>query len=112
MTSKWFVLALALGAALWPAGLRAQQAPPRRSRERGFTVVMRDHRGRIGVVIRTDVSPETDKLGAKIEGVTPGGPAEKAGLKVGDIVTNFHGPPLPALPSPAAEQPHPGHHLI
>lgn len=112
MTSKWLVLAMALGAAPWPTGLGAQQAPPRRSRERGFTVVMRDHRGRIGVVIRTDVSPETDKLGAKIEGVTPGGPAEKAGLKVGDIVTKFNGTALAGLPSDDDEESGPGHKLI
>ncbi len=113
MTSKWLVIAMALGVAGWPAGLGGQQAPPRRSREpRGFTIVMRDHRGRIGVVIRTDVSPETDKLGAKIEGVTPGGPAEKVGLKVGDIITKFNGTALAGLPSDDDEQSGPGHKLI
>src|SRR5260370_20851446 len=73
---------------------------------------MRDHRGRIGVVIRTDVSPETEKLGAKIEGVTPGGPGEKAGLKVGDIVTKFHGAALAGLRSADDEESGPGHKLI
>jgi S1-C subfamily serine protease len=73
---------------------------------------MRDHRGRIGVVIRTDASPETDKLGAKIEGVTPGGPAEKAGLKVGDIITKFNGTALAGLPSGDDEESGPGHKLI
>src|SRR2546423_856835 len=38
--------------------------------------------GRIGGVVRTDADGETDKGGAKIEGVSPGGPAEKAGLVV------------------------------
>jgi PDZ domain len=114
MTSKWLVLAVvALGAAAWPAGAGAQQAAPRRSREsRGFTLVMRDHQGRIGVVIRTDVSPETDKVGAKIEGVTPGGPAEKAGLKVGDVITKFNGTALAGLPSDDDEESGPGHRLI
>src|SRR5256885_166383 len=38
--------------------------------------------GRIGIVVRTDADAETDKIGAKIEGVTPGSP----GQGLGDVV--------------------------
>jgi S1-C subfamily serine protease len=94
MQRKWIIIAAALAA--WPAGLTAQGTPrpPRPPRVRAF--MMSDHHGRIGVVVRTDASPETDKIGATIEGVTPGGPADKAGLKVGDIITKFNGTSLAA----------------
>src|SRR5947208_6341653 len=83
-----------------PTLLPAQEpaVPPRVTRDRAR--VERDQvralalgykYGRIGVVVRTDADAETDKVGAKIEGVSPGGPAEKAGLKVGDIITKFAG---------------------
>src|SRR2546430_10510965 len=45
------------------------QQPPRAPRApRVFTYSVTDNRGRIGVVVRTDADPETDKVGAKIEG--------------------------------------------
>src|SRR5947207_749777 len=102
MQRNWIIVAVALAA--WPAGLTAQGTPrpprpPREPRVRAF--MMSDHRGRIGVVVKTDASPETDKVGAKIEGVTPGGPADKAGLKVGDIITKFNGTSLAAVKPPA-----------
>src|SRR6266566_2424772 len=81
MQGNWIIVAAAL--AVSSAGLAAQGTPrpPGPPRVRAF--MMSNHRGRIGVVVKTDASPETDKIGAKIEGVTPGGPADKAGLKVG-----------------------------
>jgi len=42
---------------------------------------------RIGVIVNTEPDSQTDKIGAKLEAVTPGGPAAKAGLKVGDVIT-------------------------
>lgn len=74
--------------------------------------VFSDHRGRIGVIIRTDASPGTDKIGAQIEGVTPGGPAEKAGLKVGDIITKFRDTSLAGLPADDEDDSGPGRKLI
>jgi putative serine protease PepD len=38
--------------------------------------------------------PSATTVGAQIKVVSPGGAAEKAGLKVGDIVTNFNGVPI------------------
>src|SRR5439155_824137 len=77
----------------------AAQNPPRTPRPpRGAFVIHDDNRGRIGVVVNTTrPDSEADKLGAKLEGVTPGGPAAKAGLKVGDIITKFNGTALAGL---------------
>src|SRR5256885_14946440 len=68
--------------------------------------------GRIGVVVRTDADAETDKVGAKIEGVSPGGPAEKAGLKVGDIITKFAGPSLGGIKAEDEDESGPGRKLV
>ena len=114
MQGKWIVIAAAALAA-WPSGLVAQQPPraPRAQRApRVFTYSVTDSRGRIGVVVRTDADPETDKLGAKIEGVTPGGPADKAGLKVGDIITKFKGTSLAGVKAEDEDQSGPGRKLV
>lgn len=105
------VVLVALAAlAAWPVGSAAQQHP--RGERRMFVYGFGDHRARIGVVVRTDASPETDTLGAKIEGVTPGGPADRAGLEVGDIITKFNGTPLARVPAPEEGQSGPGAKLV
>jgi S1-C subfamily serine protease len=53
-----------------------------------------DNRGRVGVIVDTHADATGDKVGARIDGITPGGPAEKAGMKVGDIITRFNGTAL------------------
>ena len=73
---------------------------------------MGENRGRIGVIVRTEASAETDKYGAKIEAVTPSGPADKAGLKVGDIITKFNGTALGGVPSDDDDESGPGKKLI
>src|SRR5213080_5603864 len=113
MQRKWIVVAAALAASA--GGLSAQGTPrtPRPPREPRVQAFMwGDHRGRIGVVVKTDASPETDKVGAKIEGVTPGGPADKAGLKVGDIITKFNGTSLAAVKAEDDDQSGPGRKLV
>ncbi len=113
MQRNWIIVAVALAA--WPGGLTAQGTPrpPRPSREpRVRAFMLSDHRGRIGVVVKTDASPETDKIGAKIEGVTPGGPADKAGLKVGDIISKFNGTSLAAVKSEDEDESGPGRKLV
>ncbi len=107
MQGNWIIVAA--GLAVCSVGLAAQ-GTPRPPRVRAF--MMNDHRGRIGVVVRTDASPETDKIGAKIEGVTPGGPADKAGLKVGDIVTKFNGTSLAAVKPEDEDESGPGRKLV
>ena len=112
MQRKWIVIAAALVAAS-PAALAAQN-PPRTPRPpRGAFVIHDDNRGRIGVVVNTTrPDSEADKLGAKLEGVTPGGPAAKAGLKVGDIITKFNGTTLAGLKAQDEEESGPGTKLV
>jgi hypothetical protein len=71
-----------------------------------------DSRGRIGVIVDTKVDAAGDKVGARIEGVTPGGPAEQAGLKVGDVITRFNGTALGGAASEDDERSGPGLKLI
>ncbi|MGH7532070.1 MAG: PDZ domain-containing protein [Gemmatimonadales bacterium] len=50
-------------------------------------------RGRIGVVV--DMRPgSNDSIGATVQSVTPGGPAAKAGIQGGDIITKLKGTAL------------------
>src|SRR3989475_8901536 len=114
MWRKWIIAAGAV-ALVGPAWLEAQQPPrpPRPPRQpRAWAFSYSDNRGRIGVVVRTDASPDTDKLGAKLEAVTPGGPAEKAGLKAGVIITKFNGTGLAGVKSEDEDESGPGHKLI
>ena len=104
------VIAAAMLAA-WPASLAAQR-PRRPPRPPGVFVLHDDNRGRIGVVVKTQPDSQVDKLGAKIEGVTPGGPAAKAGLKVGDIITRFNGTALAGLKTEDEDESGPGTNLV
>src|SRR5437764_15294709 len=91
MQPKWIVIAAALVAAL-PAALAAQRPvrTPRPPREpRGAFVIADDNRGRIGVVVNTKPDSQTDKIGAKLDDVSPGGPAAQAGLRLGCILPKF-----------------------
>ncbi|MEE8551190.1 MAG: PDZ domain-containing protein, partial [Gemmatimonadota bacterium] len=58
---------------------------------RGFWV---GGRPRLGVRVDTRADPATDSIGARIEEVTGGGPAEKAGIQAGDIITRLNGQSL------------------
>lgn len=46
---------------------------------------------RLGVLVNTEANPETDRFGALIEEVSEGGPAAKAGIQEGDIITKLAG---------------------
>ncbi|MSR07200.1 MAG: PDZ domain-containing protein [Gemmatimonadetes bacterium] len=50
-----------------------------------------------------NMSQFPDTAGAKVTAVTPGSPAEKAGLRSGDIVTLFNGVKLEGMDDPASE---------
>ncbi len=87
----------------FPAAAPAQERQPV-TRARiyfdGDTTLMRDRmraitqrRARLGVVVDMRAS-DTDSIGATLQTVTPGGPAAKAGLKTGDIVTRIDGKSL------------------
>ncbi|MFQ5703798.1 MAG: PDZ domain-containing protein [Gemmatimonadales bacterium] len=49
---------------------------------------------RMGVFLSTDNDDESDALGAKLERVVEGGPADEAGLEAGDIITKANGESL------------------
>src|SRR5258706_12589914 len=118
MTRTWIVappaplpLSPVVAAAQDPAPApRARTRPRVRTRvETGpFAFAFSDNRGRIGVVVKTDSDAANDKLGARIEAVTPGGPADKAGLKGGGIITRFNGPPLGGVRAEEDEEAGPG----
>src|SRR5436309_6518197 len=113
MQRKWIVIGAALLAAL-PAALVAQGTPrtPRPTRAPRAFVFADDNRGRIGVVVNPRPDSEADKLGARLEGVRPGGPAAKAGLRVGDIITKFNGTQLAGLKAEDEEESGPGTKLV
>ena len=48
-------------------------------------------RPRLGVWVQSKANPETDRYGALIEEVAEGGPADKAGIREGDIITKLNG---------------------
>lgn len=116
MQRKWIVVAAALAAG--PLAVAGQQptppppAPPPPAARRSFAYSFSDHRGRIGVLVRTDANAETDKIGARIEAVTPSGPADKAGLRVGDIIAKFNGTALGGVKPEDEDESGPGTKLI
>ena len=123
MIRNWTLAALAV-CLLVPAALSAQDAPRRPSTRAGPRVrvetrdgpfgvyTFSDNRGRIGVIVDPKADAAGDKLGARVEGITPGGPAEKAGLKVGDVITRFNGTALGGAQSENDENSGPGMKLI
>jgi PDZ domain len=107
----------------------AQERPPRppepreRELQRLFTLtepglasslqVMR--RGRLGILV--DLTPDAarDSIGARVAGVTPGGPADRADVRTGDLVVRINGTRLAALPGRSDtpdDQSRPGLRLI
>jgi len=81
--------------------------------------VFQGRRGRLGVAV--DLTPEAgrDSIGARVAGVTPGGPAERAGVRTDDIVLRINGTRLNSATVPVAarrdvegEQSAPGLRLI
>jgi S1-C subfamily serine protease len=62
--------------------------------------------------VKTDADAQNDKIGARIEAVTPGAPADKAGLKAGDIITRFNGTALGGVAADDDESSGPGMKLI
>ena len=119
-TYHWMVVLLGALVAL-PVGLNAQETPrapraqraPRPPREPSTTWSYAfTNRARIGVVVATSADEAKDKIGARIEAVTPGGPADDAGLQAGDIITKFNGTALGGVASEDDEQSGPGNKLI
>ncbi len=116
---KVAVLALAVITS-WPAGFVAQEPPPAppAPRVRGRVAppmafsFMTANRARIGVVVNVRADADQDRHGAQIEAVTPSGPAAKAGLKAGDVVTKFNTTSLAGIRPEDNEDSGPGMKLI
>lgn len=124
MNRKWMVVLTAVALGL-PGALRAQETPtpapapraaPRvrvNTREGPFSVyTFSGNHARLGVVVNQAANADSDKLGARIVAVTPGGPAEKAGLQAGDLITKFNGTALANAASEDEEMSGPGNKLI
>lgn len=106
---------------MWPAvgNTQASAAPRARPRVRvetrdgaGGFYTFTDKRGRIGVIVDTKADASGDRVGARVEGITPGGPAEKAGLKAGDVITRFNDTSLAGATAERDEDSGPGMKLI
>lgn len=95
-----------LAAAAVPAVTMAQDPQPQ-PRERVYSfsfggdepAIALARRGRLGVTLDMRSNPGRDSIGALIAGVTPGGAAERAGVRAGDIATRFNGTPLAGAPT-------------
>jgi C-terminal processing protease CtpA/Prc len=115
--TRTLTLAALAALTLWPPAAGAQGTPRPRARTRvetgpfGVFSYSGNH-GRIGVLVKTDADTQNDKIGARIEAVTPGGPAEKGGLKAGDIITRFNGTALGGVAAEDDDESGPGMKLI
>ncbi len=72
------------------------------------------NRAYLGIRVKTQPkNPATDSVGAVLEGVTPGGAADEAGLKAGDIITSFNGDKLTGrYPAAGDYESEPGRKLV
>jgi hypothetical protein len=134
--SNWITVGLLALAALSAA---AQETPrPERERERARTEADRaraeaertyvlsvgpeaftftQRRGRLGVSVDLRPDAATDSVGARIVGVTPGGAADRAGVRSGDVVVRLNGTRLAAPEARsgdvmATDQSRPGMRLV
>ena len=113
MRQGWFSLMLT-AALVAPTGASAQERSRPRVREEGpFRLFsFGGQRGRIGVVVNTAADTEKDKVGARVEAVTPNGPAAKAGLRADDIITKFGTTALGGVGTGDREESGPGMKLL
>ncbi|HXE58266.1 MAG TPA: PDZ domain-containing protein [Gemmatimonadales bacterium] len=78
-----------------------------RMRARAF-----DHQARLGIRLEMHADERRDKLGAEIDDVLPGSPAEEAGLKPGDIIAKFNGTTLGGVSAEDEEESGPARKLL
>ena len=83
---------------LLPAAAAAQERirvrrPNAEGEVRGRIEMVTNRRARLGVIVNLQAN-ENDSIGATLESVTPGGPAWKAGVRSGDVITRLDGQSL------------------
>ena len=100
--------AVVLTTALAPAA--AAQDDDEREEPRVFSLSI--NHARIGVMVQMQADRDNDKYGATISDVTEDGPAEKAGLKPGDIITRFNTTSLAGVAADDDDQSGPGMKLV
>ncbi|MBA3659973.1 MAG: PDZ domain-containing protein, partial [Gemmatimonadales bacterium] len=61
--------------------------------------IMMNRRARLGIKVNLQARG-TDSVGAYVDAVTPGGPAARAGLRSGDLITTVGGQPVLQPPKP------------
>lgn len=113
--------AVAVAAAAQDRPERPERPPQERERSFNFSFdpgdmgYMVQRRGRLGILVDLTADPARDSIGARVAGVTPNGPADRANVHTGDIVVRFNGTRLAALAGRADtpdDQSRPGMRLI
>jgi S1-C subfamily serine protease len=77
----------------------------------GSVHIMEVGRPRLGITLKMRAGAD-DKVGAHVQSVTPDGPADKAGLKEGDIITRFNGTSLAGVSAEDEDQSGPAYKLL
>ena len=111
ISARRFVFGALTLVSAWPAAATAQERRPEsrpRIYVRGDSTLVRDRiklvtqrRARLGITVDLEANAD-DSIGAKIKSVTPGGPAAKAGIRSGDIITRLDGKIVNANPGEKA----------
>src|SRR5690348_17197167 len=123
MRVQWIAVPALVLLGVAPLAAQDEPAQPRSGRieierqgmpERYMKILM-DRRPRLGVTVNLRAG-DTDSIGALVQSVTPGGPAAKAGIRSGDIITKLDGTVLAgranrALPGDGEQSP-PGLRLV